>query len=134
MPLIDYTTEDQLKQYMRSELGSAVAEELTWTTIAASAYQTAVNGVLRAARIATVDLIDADRLELLARVEIWRQVVKEFSTAIDFSGDGLSTKNGDLFDNAKDLLAAELAAAKRKGYYRSDDDARSTRHAIRFTF
>lgn len=134
MPLITYTNEDQIMQFMHDELGT-VATDLEWESIAAPAYQQATNAVLRAGgNIATVDLIYPGRIELLARVEIWRRVVIHFMTAIDFSADGLNAKQGDLYDNAKDMLAMWLAEARKDGYYRGQDDATSTRHPIRFVF
>lgn len=135
MPLVIYATEDDLMDFMLAELAE-VAAVCTWPTIAAPAYQQAVNAVLRTAKIETVDLLSADLIELLARVEIWRRVVTRFSTSVDFSADGLSAKQTDLFDNAQKMLDHWLGEARRAGFYQTLDsnESRSTRHPINFTW
>jgi hypothetical protein len=121
-------------QFMRDELDE-VAEVCEWESITAPAYQKAVNAMLRTAKAETIDQINADHIELLARVEIWRRVVNKYSMAIDFTADGLTAKNGDLFDNAQKMLDRALAEARKVGYYVSFAlEAQSTARPIRFTF
>lgn len=128
MPLITYTTEADLQTFMQAELGEVAAE------MGAPDYQQAINAVLRAANIATVDLIPPATIEILARVEIWRRVVTRFLTSTNWSGDGLSVSDAALFANARTMLADAESAARRIGFYPDPDAARSTAHRIRFTF
>jgi hypothetical protein len=134
MPRNIYTTEEELKTFMLAELGE-VAIECEWPTTAAPAYQTAVNAVLTEAAIDTVDLIAPVRLEMLARVEIWRQVVQSFVTSTNWSGDGLSVGDDKLFSQARAMLDMHMATARRAGLYQTgQSEPRSVRVRANFTF
>lgn len=132
MPITEtYTTEAEVKAYMAAQLGAVLASACGWLDVNHAEYQTAVNNLLRAGRIDTVDLLPGATIERLATVEIWRRVVNHFTLAIQFSADGLSAGQDKLFDHARVQLAqAEAAAAP---YYRTGPPpARSTVHPTQY--
>jgi hypothetical protein len=132
MPITEtYTTEAEVKAYMAAQLGAVLASACGWLDVNHAEYQTAVNNLLRAGRVATVDLLPGATIELLATVEIWRRVVNQFTLAVNFSADGLSASQEALFQHAKDRLAAAEAAAAP--YYRTGPPpARSTVHPTEY--
>lgn len=119
---------------MLAELAE-VAEVCTWDSTANAAYQTAVNALLNQANIDTVDQVGAATIEALARVEIWRRVVNRFSTAINFSADGVTASQRQLFENAQAMLDRSMDAAQQIGLYGTPKtDIHSSVHPINFVW
>jgi hypothetical protein len=85
MPLPTTFTSEELATWMRDEL-LATATVLGMDNPANPGYTTAVRRTLRAYDLAQAT--DVVKLEALALIEVWRSVVNQTATAINFEADG----------------------------------------------
>jgi hypothetical protein len=88
MPLPTTFTSEELATWMRDEL-LATATVLGMDNPANPGYTTAVRRTLRAYGVSDLaQATDVVKLEALALIEVWRSVVNQTATAINFEADG----------------------------------------------
>jgi hypothetical protein len=88
MPLPTTYTAEELAAWMRDEL-LATATVLGMSDPAHPGYTTAVRRTVRAYGVSDISqATDVVKLEALALIEVWRSVVNQTATAINFEADG----------------------------------------------
>lgn len=110
-----------LKAYLHAELGT-MATGLEWTVDAGSYDEIVYDSLFRYGQIDIGEITGADnvrRLRCLAKVFVWRAVVKAVAGDFDFSADGASFSRSQIQTMAEKALRM---AEDEAGPYLYDDD------------
>lgn len=106
-------TDASIKEVMQEEL-LATADVLGWTSITHKGYTTALRRTLRRLNLPNTAASTNDPLlETVATIEIWRSVVNQTVTAINYEADDGKFDRKDMHDHAVRqlrLLEAEFVS------------------------
>jgi hypothetical protein len=103
-------TEATLKAFMHATIG-AVADSLEWTTVGTKYDEAMIETLLAYGVTDIANATDIKKLRALARREVWRSVLAEVSSDIDFSADGARYSQQQLFTMAQQQFQMASADA-----------------------
>lgn len=108
-------TQGQLSEFMHRQAGGM--PELFGWTVEAGSYDDAVQDVLDAYGVTTLaTATDSQQVRALARVAVWRQVVRRCASEYSTSVNGTSMSRSDLVKAAQEGLDLAMDEAGDLGY------------------